>query len=60
MSLRGGVAVSLGAGVVCLLLTVLAVAQFMPGLLGTILLVWLAVSIPIGIAVGHCALSSDD
>jgi hypothetical protein len=47
----GGVALMLLAGLILLL---------MPTLFGAVLVVWLLVSIPIGIAVGHCVLGDDE
>jgi hypothetical protein len=37
-----------------------AIVLLMPTLVGAMLALWLLLSIPIGIAVGHCALNSDE
>lgn len=36
------------------------IAILMPTTFGTLLAVWVAISIPVGIAVGHCALDRED
>ena len=47
-------------GALCLLVLAAGILLLMPTILGAMLALWLLVSIPIGIAVGHCALGRDD
>jgi hypothetical protein len=47
-------------GGVCLVLLAAAIVLLMPTLVGAMLALWLLLSIPIGIAVGHCALNRDE
>ena len=47
-------------GALCLLVLAAGILLFMPTILGAMLALWLLVSIPIGIAFGHCALGRDD
>lgn len=37
-----------------------SIALLMPATFGALLALWVAVSVPIGIAVGHCALNRED
>lgn len=47
-------------GGVCLVALAAAIVLLMPTLLGAVLALWLLLSLPIGIAVGHCALDRDE
>lgn len=47
-------------GGVCIVLLAAAIVLLMPTLVGAMLALWLLLSVPIGITVGHCALSRDE
>ncbi len=47
-------------GALFLVALAVVILFLMPTLLGAILVLWLLLSIPIGIAVGHCALNRDE
>lgn len=47
-------------GALCLVALAAVILLLMPTLLGAVLALWLLLSIPIGIAVGHCALNGDE
>ncbi len=47
-------------GALCLVALAAVILLLMPTLLGAMLALWLLLSIPIGIAVGHCALNGDE
>ena len=47
-------------GGICLVTLAAAIVLLMPTLLGAVLALWLLLSLPIGIAVGHCALDRDE
>lgn len=36
------------------------IALLMPATIGALIAVWVAISVPIGIAVGHCTLNRED
>ncbi len=47
-------------GALFLVALAVVILLLMPTLLGAMLVLWLLLSIPIGIAVGHCALNRDE
>ncbi len=56
--LRLGVPLALAALVLAVFVG--GIALLMPATIGALLAVWVAISVPVGIAVGHCALDRED
>lgn len=48
------------AGAAVLIAIAGGIAMLMPDMFGTVVALWVAVSIPVGIAVGHCTLNRED
>lgn len=47
-------------GAFCVIAISAGILFLIPTVVGAVLALWLLVSIPVGVAVGHCALNRDD